>query len=100
MAIRREAWMQVSDRVHRDDPELHDDMDLALVLGPAARIALVPSLTVGVSARSLRGATQRRRRMERAFRTLRRNWREAPPWHRWAVTLAPPTPRHTREASR
>lgn len=100
MAVRRDAWAQASARVHRDDPELHDDMDLALVLGPAARIALVPSLTVGVSARSLRGGTQRRRRLDRAFRTLRRNWAEAPPWDRWAVTLALPATRHTREASR
>lgn len=95
MAMRREAWVQVSDAVHRDDPELHDDMDLALVLGPAARIALVPGLRVGVSARSVRGLAQWRRRMARALRTLDINWRETPPWQRWAVTLRLPAARHT-----
>ena len=60
---------------------------LALVLGPGARIDLLPSLTVVVSIRSLRGAAQRRRRMARAIRTLRVNWRDAPPWERWAVTI-------------
>ena len=95
MAVRRPAWERVSGAVHRDDAELHDDMDLALVLGPAARIALVPALTVGVSARSLRGGAQWRRRMRRAFRTLEVNWRDAPPWQRWAARLAPSSARHT-----
>ncbi|GGK56100.1 glycosyltransferase family 2 protein [Ornithinimicrobium pekingense] len=90
MAVRRQAWERVAAVVHRDDPELHDDMDLALVLGPAARIALVPGLAVGVSARSLRGAAQWRRRMRRAFRTLEVNWRDAPPWDRWAARLTRP----------
>lgn len=89
MALRRDAWERVSGAVHRDDPELHDDMDLALVLGPAAPIALVPALAVGVSARSLRGVAQWRRRMTRAFRTLEVNWRDTPPWERWAARLAP-----------
>ncbi|GAA1172640.1 glycosyltransferase family A protein [Ornithinimicrobium humiphilum] len=96
MALRRSAWELASPRVHRDDPELHDDMDLALVLGPRARIALVPGLSVGVSARSLRGGRQWRRRMRRAFRTLSVNWADAPPWERWAARLAPAA-RHTPE---
>lgn len=100
MAVRREAWAEVSGRVHRTDRELHDDLDLALVLGPGARILLVPALSVGVSVRSLHGRDQRRRRFVRALRTLRLNWRDAPPWERWAVTLALPAPRHTREAPR
>jgi glycosyltransferase involved in cell wall biosynthesis len=95
MAVRRDAWEQVSRAVHRDDPELHDDMDLALVLGPGARIALVPALAVGVSARSVRGGTQWRRRLRRAFRTLEVNWRDVPPWERWAARLGLPAPRHT-----
>lgn len=88
MALRRDAWVNVSARVHRDDRELHDDMDLALVLGPGARIVLTPALTVEVSVRSLHGLPQLRRRLDRAFRTLRINWRDAPPWERWAVTLS------------
>ena len=102
MAIRRTAWEGVSARVHRDDREVHDDMDLAMVLGPGARIALVPGLVVGISARSLHGRAQLRRRLDRALRTLTLNWRDAPPWERWAVTLALPTGahRHNRKALR
>ena len=45
------------------------------------------SLVVEVSARSLVGAAQLRRRFRRAFRTLAVNWADAPPWDRWAVWL-------------
>lgn len=93
MAMRRTAWQRATSAVHRDDRELHDDMDLALVLGPGARISVVSSLTVGVSARSLHGSPQRRRRLLRAVRTLRINWHDAPPWQRWSVTLGLSAPR-------
>ncbi|MQW74807.1 glycosyltransferase [Nocardioides sp. dk4132] len=83
MALRRSAWERVRDRVHRDDAELHDDLDLAFVLGPHARIRLDPGLDVGVSARSLHGLAQLRRRLDRAVRTLRLNWADQPPWLRW-----------------
>ena len=88
MAMRRSAWQAVRDSVHRDDAELHDDLDLAFAMGPRLRIRLDPSLRVAVSARSLRGGAQLRRRFRRAFRTLGVNWREAPPWERWAYRLS------------
>lgn len=83
MAMRRTTWEQVRDHVHRHDPEVHDDMDLAFAMGPARRIRLEPRLDVGVSARSLRGTRQLRRRFARANRTLELNWRTSPPWERW-----------------
>lgn len=87
MAIRREAWQAARTRVHRLEQEVHDDMDLALALGPGTRIRLVPGLTVGMSARSLTGLPQLRRRFGRAFRTLGLNWSDCPPWERWGVRL-------------
>jgi len=87
MALRRSAWQDVRARVHDDDGELHDDLDLAFALGPGSPVLLDPLLTVGVSARSLVGAAQVRRRFRRAFRTLRVNWAHLPPWERWAVRL-------------
>lgn len=83
MALRRSAWTAVRDAVVRDDPEVHDDLDLSFRLGPGRRTVLDRSWRVGVSARSLRGRRQRRRRMDRAWRTLRVNWAVAPPWERW-----------------
>ncbi len=90
MALRRSTWEAVRVDVHRDDPELHDDMDLAFALGPSRRIRLDPLLRVGVSGRSLRGRAQRRRRLERAKRTLAANWAVAPPWIRWQQRLTRP----------
>ena len=87
MALRRSAWQAVRAHVHDDDAELHDDLDLAFALGPGSPVLLDRLLTVGVSARSLVGAAQVRRRFRRAFRTLRVNWAHLPPWERWAVRL-------------
>src|SRR5690606_16197682 len=55
MALRRTAWAAVRDAVVRDDPEVHDDLDLSFRLGPRRRAVLDRSWRVGVSARSLRG---------------------------------------------
>ena len=87
MALRRRTWQEVSLLVHRDDPELHDDMDLAFTLGPPRRVRYDRTLVVGVSARSVRGRRQLRRRLDRAVRTLRVNWRVSPPWLRWQARL-------------
>lgn len=86
MALRRSVWTRVSDLVHRD-ADVHDDMDLAFVLGPHATIRYVRSIRVGVSGRSVRGGKQLRRRMGRAFTTLRLNWQVQPPWERWQERL-------------
>ncbi|WP_164737178.1 glycosyltransferase family 2 protein [Georgenia sp. SYP-B2076] len=88
MAVRRATWREVRHLVHRDDAELHDDIDLAFALGPERRISYDPGLCVGVSGRSLRGGAQLRRRVRRAGRTLAVNWRVAPPWERWARRFA------------
>ena len=88
MAMRRSVWLEVRSLVSRDDPDLHDDLDLAFALGPGRRIRYDPHLRVGVSARSLRGHSQRVRRFDRAWRTLRLNWQVAPPWDRWRARLA------------
>jgi glycosyltransferase involved in cell wall biosynthesis len=87
MALRRRVWDDVRDAIHRDDPELHDDIDLAFVLGPDRRIVHDRRLRVGVSARCLKGRAQLRRRMRRAVRTLRVNWAVIPPWERWRARL-------------
>ncbi|UNX54837.1 glycosyltransferase family 2 protein [Georgenia sp. TF02-10] len=87
MAVRRSAWQAVRGDVHRDDGELHDDLDLSFALGPRWRVRLDRDLVVGVSARSVRGAAQWRRRVRRAVRTLWLNWRTSPPWERWEVRL-------------
>ena len=87
MVLRRDVWQRVRDQVHREH-DVHDDMDLALALGPLARTRFVPGLHVGVSGRSLHGAQQLRRRFDRAVTTLRLNWATEPPWSRWQRRLS------------
>lgn len=82
MAVRGDVWKTASGSVHRD-ADVHDDMDLAFVLGPRAIVRFERSIGVGVSARSIRGGRQWRRRMDRAITTLRVNWAIQPPWERW-----------------
>jgi len=87
MALWRATWLEVRDRVHRDDAALHDDIDLAFALGPGRPVRFEPALRVGVSGRCLRGRRQLARRLRRAVRTLRVNWAEQPPWVRWSTRL-------------
>ncbi|WP_291887684.1 glycosyltransferase family 2 protein [Cellulomonas sp.] len=88
MAVRRASWLAVRTAVRREDPDVHDDLDLAFALGPHRRIRLDRGLVVGVSSRSLRGSAQWCRRWARAWRTLRLNWESTPPWARWRVRVA------------
>jgi len=86
-AFRRSLWLEVREAVERVDPEVHDDIDLSASLPAAATSRLDLGWQVGVSARSLRGRAQRKRRMDRAWRSLRRAWGVAPPWERWRSRL-------------
>lgn len=86
MGIRRSVWERASGLVHRD-ADVHDDMDLAFVLGPTASVRYLRTLRVDVSGRSLVGLAQLRRRMDRAVTTLRLNWATSPPWERWQHRL-------------
>lgn len=89
MAVRRDRWAQVRNDVHRDDPEVHDDVDLAFALGPRATIRRDGSLRVGVSARSITGVAQWGPRLRRGFRTVHLNRRRTPLWRRWEARLVP-----------
>jgi len=84
MALRRSTWLEVTGAVHRDDPELHDDVDLTAVLGPSRTVRHDPRLVVQVSGRSLGGRRQLRRRFRRAARTLAVCWQTGTPRQRWA----------------
>lgn len=84
LAVRRSTWEAVRDRVHREDPEVHDDVDLSMQLDPAWRVVADRSLTVQVSARPLSGLGSAVLRTRRAFHTFRVNGRRANPVRRWA----------------
>lgn len=87
-AFRRTDWEQVRHRIHRFDPDVHDDVDLGFALDPTQRTVYDRSLRVGISARSLAGGAAGRRRFAQAFHTLALHWRQAPPWERWSRALS------------
>ncbi|QCB93710.1 glycosyltransferase [Cellulomonas shaoxiangyii] len=88
MGFRAEGWRRVRDAVTRVD-DVHDDLDLALALGPRVHVVVDRGWSVGVSARSVRLDRQWGPRLGRAFRTLGRQWRVLPPWERWAARWRP-----------
>jgi hypothetical protein len=73
--------------VHRDDPEVHDDMDLSIFLGKEHRIRFDRSLALPVSARPFGSASSMWRRNRRALHTLRVGGRDASSIARWRDRL-------------
>ncbi|MGN8048302.1 glycosyltransferase family 2 protein [Curtobacterium sp. 22159] len=84
MAMRRDTWLAIRGRAHREDPEVHDDVDLSMQLDPAWRVVADRALAVQVSARPLSGLRSAFVRTRRAFHTFRVNGRRANPVRRWA----------------
>lgn len=83
LAFRRRAWEDVRRHAHLDDPELHDDLDLAYHFGERHRIVFVPDAGMGMSMRPFADARAFRRRIRRGSRTVLRHWPEDFPPVRW-----------------
>ncbi|MFP5251587.1 MAG: glycosyltransferase family 2 protein [Actinomycetes bacterium] len=91
MALRRSTWTAVSPLVERDDPALHDDLDLTMRLGPCARLRFDRDLRVEVEGRIFRSRDDARDRVAVAMRTFRRNWEtEGSPGRRWVLRAGGP----------
>lgn len=87
MAIRRDTWSAVRARVHREDPEVHDDMDLSLCLDARWTVVYDGGLRAGISGRPFDSLPAMLRRTRRAVHTLARNWPEQFPWRRWRIRV-------------
>ncbi|KJQ54588.1 glycosyltransferase family 2 protein [Microbacterium sp. SA39] len=87
LAFRRSAWLSVRADVRRDDPERHDDLDLAFHLGERHRIRFLPQAEMGMSMRPFRSGRAFARRFVRGIRTVVGHWPEDFPPVRW-VRLA------------
>jgi cellulose synthase/poly-beta-1,6-N-acetylglucosamine synthase-like glycosyltransferase len=82
-ALRRDAWLEVRDEVHREGTHLHDDIDLSVHLGPERRIVLDPRLGMGISMRPLTRPSTLPLRMSRGMASLTVHWPHELPWLRW-----------------
>lgn len=83
LAMRADAWREVRDSMHRDDPRVHDDLDLAFHLGYVGRIVFRPKITVGISSRSFHGWRSSLTRIRRGFHTVLIHWPHDLPPLRW-----------------
>lgn len=70
MVMRRAAWLAVRHRVHRDDPDVHDDVDLSIQFDPTWRTVFDPTLVVSVSGDPVRDVRGLARRTRMAARTM------------------------------
>ncbi len=82
-ALRRDAWLQVRDDVHRTDTELHDDLDLSFHLGAPWILRFDPAMEMPISARPFTDGRALVRRFRRGFHTVARHWPHELPWLRW-----------------
>jgi cellulose synthase/poly-beta-1,6-N-acetylglucosamine synthase-like glycosyltransferase len=87
-ALRRDAWLDVREEVHREGTHLHDDIDLSVHLGPERRIVLDPHLGMGISMRPLTRPSTLPLRMSRGMASLTVHWPHELPWLRWWRTGA------------
>ncbi|SMH35999.1 Glycosyl transferase family 2 [Rathayibacter oskolensis] len=82
-AVRRSAWEEIADEMHRHDPYVHDDIEISVHLGLRHRIVLDRHLEVGISARPFGAPADMLRRLDRALHTLRRHGGLGRPVQRW-----------------
>jgi hypothetical protein len=81
-AMRREVWLDVRDRVHRDRADIHDDLDLSFHLDLDTVVRYDERLTVGISARPFSTWRGFGRRLHWAYTTLALHLPEQSPWRR------------------
>lgn len=87
LAFRRSAWQSIRTHVHRQDPELHDDLDLAFHLGERHRIRYLPGAAMGISMRPFAAGAGFGRRLVRGVRTVVVHWPADFPPVRWVRLL-------------
>ncbi len=81
-AMRAEIWNRVRDRVQRENPRIHDDLDLTIHLRRSDGVRWDDTLTMPVSSRPLRSPRGLARRVWRVIPTFAASWPEGAPWHR------------------
>lgn len=72
-AVRRSAWEEIAEEMHRHDAYVHDDVEISVHLGLRHRIVLDRHLEVGISARPFGAFADMLRRFDRALHTLARH---------------------------
>ncbi len=82
-AMRRAAWLAVRSAVHRHDPDVHDDLDLAFHLGERHVIRYERRLRMGISMRPFASLSSLGVRAARGIHTVRVHYPDGVPPARW-----------------
>ncbi len=98
-AVRGSVWRGISPEVPRDDPELHDDLDLSFRMPLGSIVIHDRGLRVGVSGRPFVSFSGIVRRWTRGLHTLAIGWSLHSPGERWAARLASIRERRRRATS-
>ncbi|MCQ1986952.1 MULTISPECIES: glycosyltransferase family A protein [unclassified Arthrobacter] len=93
-------WNRLRTRVHRDNPRVHDDLDLCYQLRPGMQVRWDPDLRVAVSARPFNTWRGLGRRVAMAYDTFKVEFREEPPLRRRRERAALRTRNRTDAAGR
>lgn len=79
-AMRREVWTRNRGAVRRSSPNVHDDLDFSMHLGPDEPVSLDRTLRVAISARPFETPRGLARRIRWAGHTLFSGWPDFSPW--------------------
>lgn len=83
--MRREVWTELAGEVHREQRNIHDDLDLSLHIKPWMTVEYDPDFNVMLSARPFETFQGLRRRLSWILPTLRNHWPDDSPWRRRAT---------------
>lgn len=81
-AMRAAIWERAREVVDRDNPRIHDDLDLTIHLRESDGVRWDRSLTMPVSARPLTSVRGLTRRVGRVVPTFAASWPAGAPWRR------------------
>lgn len=83
LGFRREVWRAVADRVHRENDDMHDDLDLAFHMGEQHRIRYIRAARMGISMRPFSSARSFAARIRAGTVTVIAHWPADFPPVRW-----------------
>lgn len=84
-AMRRGVWDEIAPEYHREETDIHDDLDLSLHVKPWMTVRYDRDLVVGISARPFSSWSGFVRRLSWIVPTLRNHWPDGSPWARRAA---------------
>lgn len=81
-AIRKSVWNTISNKVHAERNDIHDDIDVTMHLSNEQKVRFLRNIEVGISGRALKKA-QLRTRYRRGLNSLIIHWPEQAPVKCW-----------------